>query len=254
MLTAAAAHADMDSYMTTGTNDTVRISPHSLGNYVNVMVRGVFQGRTDYWSMTITYLGGLTPIAIIPGPDMTVPYKNANGLDTCCTAQFHYHNSYSDDPISTVWGKIDVPGYWDSNNDGTYETYGTVKWEAGTHRMFNLSMEVSQNFTQSTILISGYLNPGMDMRGGTTGYVVFQRTVRCIVGYEIGDVNGDEYINIADLMLLTDYLLTEGGLDQYQLDAADVDRDGVVGFSDVTALTTILSGSVHLNGDEGLAE
>ena len=50
--------------------------------------------------------------------------------------------------------------------------------------------------------------------------------------------------NVADITALTDYILTGVGLDEYQLAAADVDGNGIVDISDITALTdlVILSG------------
>lgn len=245
LLCAVAAHADMDSYFTMGVNETVRINPSSLGGYAGVTVRAVFQGRSDFWYMTMDYSGGLYPSSVIPGSGMTVHYLDSVGNDTSYTALLH-HDYNNIQMKSTFWSSINIPGYWDSNNDGTYETYGTVKWDAGTYdNMFSISFSVPLSFTSGQTTITGYLNSSIDMRGGTTGYVVFQKTVDFIVGYEPGDVNGDGWINISDLTLLTDYLIGSATLNQYQLDAADVNRDGEVNISDAICLTDILSGSVN---------
>ena len=60
--------------------------------------------------------------------------------------------------------------------------------------------------------------------------------------YQAGDVNHDGKLNIADVTVLINYLLTDGG-DAF-LDSIDVDGNGLVNISDVTALINIL-----LSGD-----
>ena len=53
-----------------------------------------------------------------------------------------------------------------------------------------------------------------------------------------GDVNGDGTVNISDVTALIDYLLTRDN--ETMPDAADVDKNGVVSISDVTALVDCL--------------
>ena len=52
-------------------------------------------------------------------------------------------------------------------------------------------------------------------------------------GYEVGDVNHDEEVSIADVSDLIDYLLGNGTVCQI---CADVDEDGEVAIADVSAL------------------
>ena len=56
---------------------------------------------------------------------------------------------------------------------------------------------------------------------------------------QTGDVNADGYVNISDVTALIDYLLNHDatGID---LVAADVNNDGAINISDVTALTDML--------------
>ena len=58
--------------------------------------------------------------------------------------------------------------------------------------------------------------------------------------YILGDVNGDGFVNIADVTALIDYLLS--GTGDVDPRAADVDQDSSVSITDVTALTDRLLG------------
>ena len=57
--------------------------------------------------------------------------------------------------------------------------------------------------------------------------------------FEIGDVNKDNVVNIADVTALIDYLLS-GDASNINVDAADVNGDSVVNIADVTALIDML--------------
>jgi hypothetical protein len=56
---------------------------------------------------------------------------------------------------------------------------------------------------------------------------------------EVGDVNKDGTVSIADVTDLIDYLLTDGATD-IDADAADIDKDGEISISDITALVDYL--------------
>ena len=62
-------------------------------------------------------------------------------------------------------------------------------------------------------------------------------------GYKIGDVNMDGNVNIDDVTILIDYLLS-GNADNIDANAADVDQSGNVSIDDVTILIDML-----LNGN-----
>ena len=59
-------------------------------------------------------------------------------------------------------------------------------------------------------------------------------------GYEVGDVNHDHAVNIADVTALIDYLLGTGEICEI---CADVNGDGPINIADVTALIDILLGN-----------
>ena len=55
-----------------------------------------------------------------------------------------------------------------------------------------------------------------------------------VTSYQIGDVNMDGYVNISDVTALIDYVL--GGDANIDLQAADVNGDSAINITDVTAL------------------
>jgi agmatine/peptidylarginine deiminase len=66
-------------------------------------------------------------------------------------------------------------------------------------------------------------------------------TVSLSISYELGDVNHDGAVNIADVTHLIDYLL--GSDPDIYLDCADVKSDGAINIADVTALIDLLLGN-----------
>ena len=74
----------------------------------------------------------------------------------------------------------------------------------------------------------------------------------------LGDVNGDETINVTDVTLLVDYILGKEPDESFIFKNADITRDGNISVTDVTALTDIILGGnsilkVVVNGAEGLS-
>ena len=59
-LVLAAFSATADSYLTIGTSDTILLHPNLLGNAYNFSVRAHFEGRLDYWYLTMSYPPGLS--------------------------------------------------------------------------------------------------------------------------------------------------------------------------------------------------
>jgi len=56
----------------------------------------------------------------------------------------------------------------------------------------------------------------------------------------VGDVNGDGVINISDVTALIDLILSDGTIDSDMKSRADVNGDGVINISDVTALIDLI--------------
>ena len=229
----AAFSASADSYMTIGTSDTILLHPNLLGNAYNFSVRAHYEGRLDYWHLTMSYPSGLTFNSAQEGLiDMQIPYVDRFGRDTICEPELVI---LQDGNI--IMSSISEYGYYPTGPN-TYDTYGTVKWEAGDYpEMFKLMLVINNTFRHGVIGINGILSSNYDFRGGTiqTGGEFFYKAVTIHVGYKHGDVNGDGSINAADVTLLINLTLSQGA-DEFQLEAGDMNGDGSLTTYDVTAL------------------
>ena len=236
--------ATADRYLTLGANDTIRIKPSSLGGVQNVMVQAHFDGRLNHWDMAVQLPQGMRLLYATPRNDMLyIPYDSIQGNPSYCSAQFYCVENTNNILRDSLSATITVPGYWDPNGNGIYGTYGFVKWEAGDYsQMCELYFYISESFPDTaSISVLEHLTSTVDLRGFTIPETTLGRIIHVYVGYMVGDVDGNEVINVADVTMLIDYILTGEGLDEYQLAAADVDGNGSVEIGDVTALTDIIN-------------
>lgn len=249
LLTALPALAD--NYFTMGENDTLWISPCSHTQYASFPVRAHFDGRLNQWYVSFEVPSEFEYESMEAGSDMTIHYVNSMGKDTVYNAVL-MHN-ITDSLAASC--NITTLGYWDYNEDGIHEPYGTVKWEAGDYsEMFVITFSISPSFTGGTITLRGWVNSSYDNRGGTVnnsnGAVSFVRTITVKWGYRRGDVDGDGRVSMDDLSALNGYLLSGTGLDAYQLEAADLSGNGTVGMEDLAILINILLTNGTMNLDE----
>lgn len=252
ILLLATFSATADNYFTIdgAVNDTLLLSPTLVGNAVYLTFPAHFDGRLDYWHLTLTLPVGLSYAnQYTEGGDLNVPFVNRWGNDSICHADFALLQGGS-----IIIGSITEPGYWDPDGDGNYDTYGTVKWEAGDYPfMFKILVSIDNSFHCDTLGIDGLLSSTHDWRGGTIGSgVLFHKDIIIHVGYKLGDVNADGQVTIADVTALLNYLSSHEGLDQYQMEAADVNRNGEVTISDVTVLVNMLLQQGAINSIEDI--
>ena len=178
------------------------------------------------------------------GSDMDIPYIKSDGTEDTYSAALtitpHFENIYYDGEM-TVSSITNVYGYWDPDSDGIYTSYGTVKWGAGDYNdFFEIDYKVLDDCTGDSIVINGHLISTEDLRGDTIN-TNFKKVIYLRLAYLLGDVNGDEQVNIADVTALMSYVLSNGDwFDQYQFDAADVNGDGVITIADVTILISMV--------------
>ena len=96
---------------------------------------------------------------------MSIPYIKSDGTDDIYQAVIT--NTIYFTTLSSI---ITDFGYWDYNNDGIYEPYGTIKWEAGDQDpLFKITCSVDYDCTGDSITLDGTLSSTYDWRGGTTG-------------------------------------------------------------------------------------
>lgn len=226
-------------------NDSVRISPAHVNNFSPIYVTANLDGYIDHWELEVTHPDSLGITQIAPGSDKFIPYVTRFGNDSIYTATLIIH--YTEMNIgnhrlkSLFSSTINILGYWDPDNDGYYDSYGTVKWASGFHDdMIEFYMFIPSGCTEETVTLDCTLGSSTDWRGVPIVSGNFVKTIKLIVAYKRGDVNGNEQITIDDVTTLTNYLLGLESLDQYQLAAADVDGDGVVTVDDLTALVDMM--------------
>lgn len=250
-------HVFADSYLTLAENDTLRISPNRLSSSFTLSVIGNFDGGVaDHFRLEMThpntvqlrgYYNGQESTTVAYG--MQIPYLKIDGSSAVYNAILTelIDEQYIDATTvqSVVESSTTVFGYWDYNNDGTYEPYGLVKWGPGRYeRMFDIDIRINSDCTGDSIVFDGLFTCTSDWRYPTSLINgMFHRSIYILVAYQPGDVNGDDMLSMSDVTMLNDYL-TSGGqgmnLNQYQLDAADVNRDGNISIGDVTRLIDML--------------
>ena len=235
---AALATVSMNSANTITMGDSVRINPNRLSGYYQHKAVMHIDAYADTWQMAVTYPEGLTPklvAGVTPLAGMNVDYLDRNGVWQSFIAPLNVSVMYKD-----ISSHVGVDGYWDYNMDGELESYGTAKWEAGSHELFEYNLYVAPGFRSGYITFDGSISSGSDRRGAILANVVFFSRTYFWVGYLRGDVTGNDKHNIDDVSALIDYLLMGEGLDEFQVAAADVNQDGRVSIADVSALTDML--------------
>lgn len=218
--------------------DSLRIHPSRLDGYVHETMTMTIDGMTDNWHCYLSYPDGFMPRpvgGIIPREGLTVDYLNEKGYETTYTATLNVGIGYT-----TISSYIDIPGYWDYNMDDEWETYGTVKWMPGTYQVYDMNFYVCPSFRRGYMTINGVLDCSPDRRGAILANVITYSRVWVWVGYQPGDMNGDETYSIADVTILISYVLKhgEGEYNEWQHAAADMNGDGQATIADVTMLTS----------------
>ncbi len=234
MLAATTAAVHAENYFTLGENDTLRVPSSCLGKQFTAAVHAHFDGYLDNWLVTVGFGdSGVSVAGAEAGADMAVPYTKVDGS----TDVYYAPLSMNSDKTSFS-STITVFGYWE--NGGYYDRYGTVKWSDGYHAdMMRLTLSIPADFDGCTMTLNGTLSSTGDWRGvGTVSYGTFQREVCVVLTMVRGDVDGDGSVTISDVTALIGHLLS-GTIPTAEA-GADVDGDGSVTISDVTALINLL--------------
>lgn len=243
--------ASAASYFTiaSAVNDTLVIKYESVGFYRLDTLYANFDGRLDNWDVRFEFPPNFRLTEVEKCADMLyIPYLDSDSVQQLHDAPLYYRQTLDLDYlyyyIDSLSSTITTPGYWYSESDGLFKSYGTIKWEADSNKkMVKLVFKINsgvQSGTLGTLTINGMLSSTSDLRGGTISETTFTKSYTVVAGYKLGDVNGDGLINVADVTALTDYILIQSGLDPFQLEAADINGDGIVEISDVTALIDLI--------------
>ena len=153
---------------------------NQIGTNITVPVRAHFEGRVSGIQLSVTTPDGLTPVSAVSGSDMTVNYLDGDGAETNTTATFDTRSDFS-----LMLGILWQEGYYDDDEDGNFESYGVVKWEAGDYNeMILLTMHVEEGFDGGEIIVNTEVASGFDARGGTVddmGESYLSDTKTCVV-------------------------------------------------------------------------
>lgn len=224
-----------NSYFTMG--DSLRIPPRYSDGYFKATVTANLDAYCDTWQLNMGYPDGLM-VKLVAGitalDGMQLGYMDHAGAWQEYEAPLQVAAAYS-----SISSHITVQGYWDYNEDGILESYGSAKWDAGQHKMFQLNFYVSPEFSNGYVTIDGSISSGSDSRGPILQDVQFFKKTYVWVGYLPGDMNGDDRLTISDVTLLNGLILNgPADFDKWQVAAADYNRDGDANISDVTALVS----------------
>ncbi len=228
-----------DGFFTMGVNDTLLVYPNLMANNITFPVSASFSGYSDEWGMIISCPSGMAARVFTTGDDMSIPYLDSNGAQQILVA-----------PLSVDWNYTEVSskildfGYWDFDNDGDMEPYGTIKWDAGDYDdMYDITFQFEPTFTGGSLTLIGSIKSTPDYRQNVIfpNPTAFSKTVTVVVGYRPGDVNGDHVIDTSDVTMVISYATgNTSGWDQYMFAAGDINGDGVIDINDVTALIAMV--------------
>ena len=242
---AAILPASADRYLTFGVNDTLRVNPSSDDSTQKVMVRAHFDGRLDSWFMTLQLPQGVK-LAGYERKDgmLRIPYYDRLGERSYYSAPLYVNNGGTTVSLNS---SINETGYWDPNNDGLFESYGTIKWESGDYeQMFELVFKFEEIPSGAvSIDITESLSATMDLRGFTVPQTYITKKIWLIAAYRPGDLTGDGQLNIADVTAIIDLLLSGEPIQSEDvMHAADVDGDGTVNVADLADLIDMILNAV----------
>lgn len=188
-----------------------------------------------------------------------VAYKKEYTLPTITREGYTFVKWQVSGKDSSINGNILTMG----NEDAT----ATAVWKENDHLIFDSSLSVDKNnkiiyHIKASSLMSDILNK--TSTNGTvvlydnknniikenhlaaTGYIMSFKFVSQTINYKVavkGDVTGDGYVKVNDVMKIANYLLENKGLTGEYLIAADINSDNKVKMNDLMKLaTTMING------------
>lgn len=186
-----------------------------IGTRIKIPFMAHFEGRVDSWQVKIELPEGLTYKAKKAGADMKgIPYMDQFEENVTLDALLNLHTETDGNGV-VVTGVTSTSqvGYW--YNNGVFEPYGSVKWDAGDYyEMFVLTLEVEgELFNESgvdDITLKTTTYSGSDARGGTVadiGEAGQEYTTTAVVEHMIEGPCPGIYFELQDegVMIHVDY-------------------------------------------------
>jgi len=230
------------NYFTMGENDTLRVPASRRGHQYKTAVHAHFDGYLDKWNVDLGFPdNGLSVADAQPGPGMEVPYIKSDGTPAVYQAPLMLSSNKLN-----LSSSISTFGYWDPYNNGQYSMYGTVKWADGYYdEMFSITFEVPEDFEGGTMKADGTVGSSTDWRGVPVITGPFSHEVTLLIR-PTGDVNNDGKVTISDVTALITLLMngSQSSLNDEDFYTDDVNLSGKVDISDVTALITLLMNGI----------
>ena len=232
------ATVSMNSANTITMGDSIRVKPAKLDGYTQHQVVMHNDGYCDSWTLNVEYPQGLMVklvAGITPLDGMTIPFTNRYGEQQVYEAPLNVSAAYA-----TIGSTITERGYWDIDEDGLFDSYGTVKWSPGAHSLFEFNFYVHPDFRSGYVIFDGRITSGADERGAILSDVRIYKKCLVWVGYKPGDTNGSERYDIGDVTdIIAVTLGNDAHLDEFGEVAADANRDGVIDINDVTLVISL---------------
>lgn len=158
---AIAITAMADSYLYI---DSLVIEPDQWGSVIRVPVKAHFDARVQEFYSFINFSPEVTLQRVEYGSDLSVAYLDENGVQQTAMPSVDMDEGFNNVTVM-FYGQN---GYWDPDGTGNYQSYGSVKFEAGDYdEMFVLYLKLADEFWGAEIFISTEVYSTDDARGGT---------------------------------------------------------------------------------------
>jgi hypothetical protein len=205
-IAAASVNANATSYISLG--DVANVNPADRGKFIQIEGIAHFDEAFDCFDISLSYSQGIIGVAAGQLEGTYLQYIGEQYI-----VPMHFNTD-----VTTIVCESTIAG---------------VSWSAGDYRMFTLIVYVDPDFEAGTITMSSTMSRH---DGRQTTYTVESNTqTSLVVSYDMGDVNGDGEVNIADINALIGLILSDATNTR-----ADINADGEVNINDVTALINVM--------------
>ena len=211
------------------------------GDEIIIPIHANFSARVSAWDLYITFPEGMTVSFMETGQDFMIQYKNKRGRDATVVPPLNN----SSEP-SEHWTAANIElGYYQV--DGSWVSYGTVKWEAGEYEEMLLMYAVfDENYHGGDLVMTLMATSDSDLRGGTVNengdagqYFTTTTTLQDpnpTTPQIQNDINVDGELNITDLNAIINAILTGYG----SIMSMDVNGDGEINIADCNVMIDII--------------